>query len=178
MTFRYQLIEEDFLIHQLYIANQSPSIRNRRRNTRFIFSLIYLGFGAYFLFSLPESAFGFFSLFFSFLWFGFYPLYSRWFYRRHYQRHIREHYQNRTEKESELTLTKDFIYSKDDGSEGKISTEEVSQVVELPEHYFIRLKSNLSLIIPVHAIEDHESFKAFFDELGHPVVDHRNWKWT
>lgn len=46
----YSIADEDYLIHQLYIASESDLFKKKRRNNRISFTFIYI-LGAVFLFT-------------------------------------------------------------------------------------------------------------------------------
>lgn len=45
MTIDYQIDENDFLTHQLFVASKSSRIRKKRQRNKIIFALIYIVFG-------------------------------------------------------------------------------------------------------------------------------------
>jgi hypothetical protein len=65
----------------------------------------------------------------------------------------------------------------DSGIQTKIKNSEFDKMIELKEHYFLRLKSELSLIIPKREIADQETFKKSFSDIDLNYVNDLDWKW-
>lgn len=95
MKITYQLEQKDFLIHQLYLASQSLSIKKKRIKNKVIPPFIYTVFGVicYLKTNNIWILIGFLIL--SILWLMFYPIWERKHYIQHYQNFIHENYQTR-----------------------------------------------------------------------------------
>jgi len=79
-----------------------------------------------------------------------------------------------------IDLDADFINSKAVGMESKISTSEIAQVNEIGSHYFIKIGSGASVILPKKTIDE----QLFLLELNEIVKKNNisvnrelNWKW-
>jgi len=176
MKLNYSNSAADFLEHQLFIASQSPTVQKKRRNARWIVAGIYIAIGGVFL--ITDSRIG--ALVCSIgglLWFVFHPLYSRKRYHRHYTRHIAEHYKKRIDRPVDISVDAKFIHLKDATSNAKISTKELEKVIEIPNHYLIKMKTGVSLIVPKPAVAEPEKFTALFRRMNVEVQDCTDWKW-
>ncbi|MEM6379882.1 MAG: YcxB family protein, partial [Bacteroidota bacterium] len=164
MTLEITLSEQDYVNHQLFIASQSESVIKKRRVGRIVIPIIYLLIGVPF-FLWNNNGPGIFFIIIGILWFFFYPFYSRWKYRRHYQNYIKQYYQPRIGKPGAIELATPFLKTKDETGKAQIKVEQIDQLVELPQHFLIQLKSHQTFIIPKDQVEDQIGFLAFFDEL-------------
>lgn len=180
MTVDFKIEENDFLTHQLYIASRSQKIKKKRLRSKLIVPLIYVGFG---LMCLYEGNYFVMSIFiiFGFLWFLFYPIWERKHYVNHYKGFIRENYKERLGRTSILKFANDFIDVKEDGSESKIATREIEEIVEIPSLILIRFKIGHSFVIPKDKITDLNVFREKLKELAVYLnisyVLEENWKW-
>ncbi len=178
MRLKYKLINSDFLEYQLYTSSKSEATKKRLRNIRIFIPIAYLLFGLY-LWNRDGQVsglimFGILAL----LWFIFYPKYAKWKYKRHFLNHIKEHYSNRINKPVELDLNDDFVDTKDHASESGIKASELKKLIELPNHYFLKMSTDLSLIIPKNAISDQNRFKEKIKKWKIDYVNELNWKWN
>ena len=111
------------------------------------------------------------------LWFILYPLYSQGRYKRHFEKHIDEHYQNRVNKPLAIALDENALQATDAGSLSKIDAGQLKELIETPEHFFIKLASGDAVIVPKAAIDNQAAFKARLTEMGATYVNELNWKW-
>lgn len=177
MNIEYTLTTDDFLTYQLYASSKSVSQKKKRRNNRVLYAIIYLLFGLYLSFRdnsyLGIIIFGVLAL----LWFILFPQYSRRKYEKHFQKHVEENYSNRTHKPITIVIENDCILTKDFVSESKISGSEVVSLIEISNHYFIKLATDSSLVVPKHAIENQAMFKDQITTLGATYVNELSWEW-
>ncbi|WP_274184475.1 YcxB family protein [Flavivirga sp. 57AJ16] len=177
MTINYKLTNSDFLEYQLYTSSKSETHKKRRRNSRVLVPILFLLYGFY-LTKRDENYIG--ILVFgitAILWFILYPLYSKWRYERHFKKHVEENYKNRINKPVEIEFNENSVNAKDFTSESKINGTELKELIETKNHFFIKLTTDLSLIVPKHSIENQMEFKKRVTELGAEYVNELNWKW-
>jgi hypothetical protein len=112
----------------------------------------------------------------------FYPVYTAWYYKRHYLRHLREVHKNKIDTNFQIEITDDYIFSKDNNAEIKVSTSEIEEVNEIKDYYFIKLKSGMSFIIPKR---EEGNSKATIDALKSLITKNnilhnieQDWQWT
>ncbi len=177
MKIKYSLTKEDFLAYQLYTSSRSDRIRKRRLRSRFIVPILYLLIALAFMFRYQQVGVGIGWILIALIWYFCYPLYARWRYERHYVKHIEENYQNRIDREVELEFDHEALYGVDSGSKIKVDVNEIDVLIETKDHFFIRLKTNSSFILPKSAISDHSELKEHFTTLGVNIMDETKWVW-
>lgn len=151
MTIDYQIDENDFLTHQLFVASKSSRIRKKRQRNKIIFALIYTVFGLLsFLQDKVSLAIFFFII--GLLWFFLYPLCEMRLYVRHYKSFINEKFKDRQGRIVTLEFANDYIIARDCGSESKVMTTEFEEIYEIPTIILVRLRGGQSLIVPKHKI--------------------------
>lgn len=180
MIIDYKIDENDFLIHQLFVASKSERIKRKRQRNKIIVPIIYVALGLLFLFQDRIS----FTLIFctiGFLWFFIYPIWERRNYFNHYQGFIKEHYKERLGRIATLEFTDDYILAKDNGSESKILTTEIEEICEIPTTIFVRLKGGQSFILPKDKITDIDNVKVRLKELANYLrvkyEKDEKWEW-
>ncbi len=177
MNISYQLSNSDFLEYQLYTSSKSELHKKRRFRSRIIIPIIYLLFGLYLANKNDDNGIAIVLAGIAILWFTFYPIYSKWRYKRHFQKHVEENYKNRINKPVEICFDENSVNVKDFTSESKINGTELKEIVETKKHFFIKLTTDLSLIVPKYSIENQTEFKKHVTELGAEYVDELNWEW-
>ena len=175
MKLEYSLTNEDFLEHQLYEASKSKRVKSKRFKTRIITPIIYLILGLVSFASGYKILFPLIMFLFAILWYLFYPTRSRKIHIKHYNNHIKDTYKNRINKPIEIEFNKDYVYIEDNGSESKIKTSELKSLIELKNHFLIKLKTDLSLIVPKREINNIDVFKTLFVNLNIPIIEELNW---
>ncbi|WP_298761308.1 YcxB family protein [uncultured Psychroserpens sp.] len=178
MTLNYTLNFDDFLEYQLYASSKSKRQKQNRNKSRLVIPIIYVILGLV-MFVLKKTELSILFILFALLWYVFYPLYSKGRYKRHFENHIKENYTNRIGKENELTFgdEADFIETSSFGSQSRIQESEFDKLIELKDHYFLKLKSELTIIIPKRAVTDHAEFKKLFTDIDLDYVDELDWEW-
>lgn len=177
MNISYQLSNSDFLEYQLYASSKSELQKKKRFRSRIMIPIIYLLVAMYFAYKREEVGLGIAFLIFGILWFLFYPLYSKFRYKKHFQKHVEENYKNRTNKQVEINFEGNSLNIKDFTSESRINGNELRELIETKNHFFIKLTTDLSLILPKHSIENQTEFKKLVTELGAEFINELNWKW-
>lgn len=177
MNINYKLTNLDFLEYQLYASSKSESHNKKRIYNRIIFSILYLLYGIYLTTKeknyIGVIVFGVLAI----LWYVFYPKYSKWRYKKHFEKHVEENYKNRINKLVEIDINENSLNVKDFSSESKINGTELKELIETKNHFFMKLTTDLSLIIPKHAIENITEFKKLVMDLGAEYVDELLWEW-
>lgn len=177
MTLKYELTNSDFLEYQLYASSKSESHKKKHRNNRIIGPILFLVYGLY-LTNRDENYIGIIVFgITAILWFIFYPKYSKRRYKNHFQKHVEENYKNRINKPVQIDINENSINAKDFTSDTKLNGTEIKELIETKEHFFIKLTTDLSLIVPKHSIENQTEFKKRVTDLGAEYIDELNWKW-
>ena len=177
MNINYQLTNSDFITYQLYTSSKSALQRKRRFRSRVIVPLIYLLFGLYMANSDGNITIGIVFVAVAIFWFAMYPMYAKWRYKRYFEKHVEENYKNRINKLVELDFDENSMNAKDPTSESRINRTELKELIETKNHFFIKLTTDSSIIVPKHSVENQTEFKKLMTELGANYVDELNWEW-
>jgi hypothetical protein len=118
------------------------------------------------------------------LWVILYPFYSHFLYKRHYARYIDENYKQRIGKKVRIRADeKSLKLIDEDGGEegaGEINFSEIEQIAEISSHFFVRLQSGLSVILPKGSIGQ-EKLMGFIDYLksktSSKALNLPAWRW-
>lgn len=176
MTIEYQINEQDFLDFQLFTASQSDRINKKKKNGWILLTVGSIIISIYFYLNQDITLsiyFGLIALACGF----FYPRYFRWRYKKHYKTYIKENYSKRFGQTEYLEINSDSIYSKDKTGEGKINISEIEKVDETNKHFFLKISTGLSLIIPKDGLENSDDLRTKFESLGLIVNNMINWEW-
>lgn len=166
MILEYKIDENDFLTHQLFIASKSDRIKKKRVKNKIIIPIIYFVLGVYFLVKNENLVvFILFSLV-GFLWYFFYPIWERKHYINHYKGFIKENYNGKVNIMTTIEFNNELIIAKDQASESKVFTTEISEIVEIPSTIYVRLKSGQSIILPKDKIANFSQLRARLKELA------------
>lgn len=177
MTISYALTADDYLVNNLYGSSKSDLHNKRRFRSRVIIPLLYFVFALFSYFSNGNEKMALIFGCVAILWFALYPRYSKWRYKNHFKKTIKESYKNRIGQTVSVEFKENNLFSKDLTSETSIDYIEFKDLVNLRDHYLLRLQNDLTIVIPKHAIEDVSFLPTLFDQLGKPVVDEINWVW-
>ena len=178
MKLEYKLNFSDFLEYQLYLSSKSELHKKNRNRARIVVPIIYIVLGLIIFFT-DKLGLALFFFVFAIIWLLFYPLYSKWKYKKHFEKHIKANYKNRVGKKAELIFDTDvdFLETSTFGAQSRIQASEFDKLIEIKEHYFLKLKSELSIILPKRAVIDHEKFKKLFSDINLEYVNELDWEW-
>ncbi len=177
MKLNYQLSNSDFLEYQLYTSSKTKMQNKKRFRTRIFIPLIYIGLALYFYLNSGNSVTAVIFSGVAVLWFFLYPTYSKWRYKKHFRKHVEENYKNRINKPAEISFNENSLTAKDLTSESKIDGTELKELIETKNHFFIKLATEVSVIIPKGSIENQIEFKKVVTDLGAIYVDELDWVW-
>ncbi|MET4105171.1 hypothetical protein [Hymenobacter sp. UYP22] len=180
MEVTYALTADDYVNHQLYLASTSDRIRSNRLRSHVIATLA-LGVLALFFYLQDNIYLMFYFLFFTVICGILFPVYSRRRYMKHYENFVRENYKDRFNELIFIKVDNNSLLTKDKISEGCINMSEISEIVEVSSAIYLRLTTNMSLILPKQQI-------ARFPELRHellriatqlqiPYINALGWSW-
>lgn len=181
MILNYALDENHYLAHQLYIASKSERIIKKRFKNRIIVPIIYVLFGIL-LYTIENITLAIVFVLFAVLWYFVYPIWERKRYVNHYKAFIKENFGSKLNHVATVELGCDFIHTVDNGSESKVSTNEVLEFIEISSVFFVKIDGGQCLIIPKENSSDVEAIKLRLKELGNilnvPYSEELNWKWN
>lgn len=176
----YSLNENDYLTHQLYLATKSERITKKRTRSRIVAALLYIAGAAYFLIKGSVGGAIIFLLL-AILWYFISPYWDKKRYYNHYKAYIKETYKERINIPVTITILHDYLVASDSGSESKIATTEIVEIIELPTLFLIKLSGASSIPIPKHHIHTNGNFardlKNAAIQLNVRYIDDTNWKW-
>ena len=180
MNLKYSLDKDDYLQYQLYISSTTKSIKNKRLHNWVIVTFIFVILSI--LFYQTDNKFLMYSFFvFAIITLIFYPLYQRSQYKRHYEKFIDETYKNRFDKESNVIFKDVNLETFDLTGESKINYSSLEKIIEISSHFFLKIKTGGSLIIPKSKVEDIEKVRTELRALSEKIkIDYSaelNWKW-
>ena len=179
MKITFELEQNDFLLHQLYIASVSPSIKKRRWMNRMLVPLFFSLIALYVYFQngwsdvvIPLSL--------GLLWYVLYPIFDRRVFLKHYQLFIDENFKQKLNCKQSLEFFDDYIFSCESGNESKIVASSVIKIIELDQIILIQLNSGNSFILPKVKIENIECIKNYLktwaNGLNIEYKNEKNWK--
>lgn len=180
MILTYQLDQNDFLQHQLFLATKTDRIKKQRRKSWLIISgsMVLLSL---ILFQSNNTFLGYYFLGFAILSLIFYPLYQRRYYKNHYAKFIADNYKNRNGETVNVTFTDTTIETSDITGESKINLSVLESVTETPDYFYPALKTGGHLIIPKSKIDDafqlRSELKQMCEKLKIAYIEDLNWKW-
>lgn len=182
MKISYQIKEGDYLTHQLYTVSKSKPIRRKRLLFWLIAPIAYASFGYISYFQLRQYDVGMVMGGLAIFWLIAYPFYSKWNFKRHYSKHIKTHLKDQFDQTVALELGDKHLIIKDaKDNSSNIAFDSLKEIVELPDHFLIRLAANSSIILPKREFEEIQELQKF---LGLIVTRHNTpfrkdlkWKW-
>jgi len=179
MYIEFSLNKEDYLVFQLYASSQSKALRNSILKSWFLTPIFFIAIGMSFYFYMGIIyPIAFFST--AFVWIIVYPVYSRRILVRNYTKNIDEYYGSRFGKTGKLTINEENIIMEDLSGETKLRFNEVVQIIEIQEYYFLGLKNGSSIIIPKNRV-DYFTLLKFMNKIAEKtnvaIFKNLTWKW-
>ncbi len=176
MKFEITLEREDFLAFQLFEADHSPRIQKKLRNGRayivgLFFLLSFLGYIS------GNNGFAVAYLLTGILFLAAYLRYFKWRYKRHYLQHINEHYTERFGLVSTLDFKEGGIALEDKTGSTFLKLEEIKNVMETPEHLFVKISIGTSIIVPKRFEAESKEVLDTLLKLEIPYHSFKEWKW-
>lgn len=179
MKIQYSLSEEDMITHQLYLASTSERIMKERIIAKVAVPIMYVLVAIWYYFD-NQIGLSVTILMLIPLWYFLYPLWERKRYKSHYKSFIKEHFSTKVGRPSSLEFDNVVMILKDDGTETKILTTEIAEIVELPNIILIKLITGESLVISQNGAEHpgvKQELKTLASALSIEYRDDRNWRW-
>ena len=176
MTLEYKINEQDFLDFQLFTASKSDRINKKKRNGWILLTIGSIVIALYFYLSENTAMTIYFGLV-AIVCGLFYPKYFKWRYKKHYKTYIKENYSKRFGQVESLEINSDYIFSKDKTGEGKINLSEIERVDETDNHFFLKISTGMSLLIPKSELGNVDKLRKKFKEIGLIINDETKWTW-
>ena len=180
MNINFKITQENYLTFQLYLASKSQSISKKRTRTRLVVPILYSVFAiSLFVLESPFLAAGFAA--FAMLWFFFYPLWEKGKYVKYYQKIIQENHKSRIGVDIKIELQNDHLFTASGGTEAKIATSEIKEIVELKDLILIRLDVTQAFVIPKDQITELPALIGELKELAKKLkvkyAEELGWVW-
>ncbi|MEO5890891.1 MAG: YcxB family protein [Ferruginibacter sp.] len=180
MTFTFTLTENDLLQSQLFIASKTARIKRQRVKTWLVYSIAILLIGLMF-YQSGNIVMTYYCLIFGIIFLCFFPLYQKSYYKKHYQRFIADTYKNRFGKTTTINFTEQYIETIDITGESKINLQEVENITETSNYFYVKMKTGGHLVIPKQKpgnIEQlRQEFKSICGKLSVHFIDDLTWRW-
>lgn len=178
MILKTVLTADDYLTYMLYSASKNKRSKANRLRSWLVVSGSFVVIG--YLFKGQDAFYFYYFLAAGVISLIFFPFYQRYAYKKHYRKFVMDKLKGKIGKECVINFGQDMIETKDDVTESKINTSEVSEINEIGTHYFVRLNTGDALVIPKSAVNN-ESFAddllAIFQNPEIEVTEELNWKW-
>lgn len=176
MTLEYKIDEQDFLDFQLFTASKSDRINKKKRNGWILLTAGSIVVACYFYLN-ENNPMTIYCGVVAVVTGIFYPRYFKCRYKKHYKTYIKENYSKRFGQVETIEINNDSILSKDKTGEGKINLSEIEKIDETDNHFFLKISTGLSLIIPKKELESVNELREKFKNVGLTVQDETNWTW-
>ena len=180
MNLVYRLQHKDYLKQQLYQASKNKSIQKRKVRSWMLLSIAGLIMSVV-LYDSESSLMFCFSACITTLTIVFYSVYFKNRFKQHYIKFISETYRKRFGKESNITFEASFIASIDMIAEAKINYSVFEEIIEISTHFFIKMETGGSLIIPKNAVQNLKKLNTLLQDLAKELkIEYTvelNWKW-
>lgn len=174
----YSLNKEDYLNFQLFAATKNPVIKKQRLISRFLILLILALIGFLFLNTNTLIACYFFLAAVAF--FLIYPLYSKWFYKRHFKKHVDQFFDPGVGVIS-VGFDDENMYLADKKSNSSVKLRELLGITEIANYFLIQVTKANYVIIPRREVEDIEKLRDYLQKCSKkvdiPYSVELNWKW-
>ena len=177
MNLNYKLTNTDFIQYQMFSTSKSKLDNKKRFRSRILFPIILTGLAIYMLVNNENTILAVVYLSLSLLWFFLYPTYSKWRVKKYFERHVAENYANRIGTDVKIEFKENLISMSGLTSQSEINKTELKELIETEIHFFLKMATGLSLIIPKRAIKNQFEFKAKVTDLGAEYVNEINWQW-
>jgi hypothetical protein len=176
-----RLDENDYLTFQLYTASKATRVKRARLRSWILTTLTFACL-AYLFYRSDNDFLTVYFLVFAGLSLFFFPLYSRWRYKKHYQKYVLDVYKDSLGQDIDLEFCNDNIVTKAKGGEVRINKSEVKEINEIKDFYFIYINTGSALIIPKKKADNldeiNREIKSMVDTLGAKHNVELDWKWT
>lgn len=178
LSFLYE--EKALTEYQLYIASKSPAVTKTRNRNRWLLSLIYIAIGVFGIFK-GDMMFTVMFIVIGILWYILYPVWGGKFYARHFSKFVKANYKNRFGTSVDLDFQTDKVVIDEAGQTAEFEYSEFETIIEIPQSFLIKLKSELIILIDKKATTSEPDVAAFFrqltDRMNINYIQDTNWKW-
>lgn len=179
MELNYSLNENDFLQYQLYAASKSRQIKKSRNKSITVFIILCIFFSV--LFYLMNNEIPSFFILISLIIISGLYFQTKKRYINYYKKFIEENYKERIGLPCKMIFADTELIAKDYLSESKVKYESFSQINEIKDYYFLKIKTEQSFIVPKRVIINDADFlnmlKVLQTEYQIILNQELDWKW-
>ena len=176
MKLEFKIDEQDFLDFQVFTASKSKRINKKKRKGWILLTVASIVVAFYFYLNQNNTMTIYFGLV-AVASVIFYPKYFKWRYIKHYKTYIKENYSKRFGEVETIEISNDSIFSKYKSGEAKINLSEIEKIDETDKHFFLKVSTGYSLLIPKRELKNADGLREKFKDIGLTVNDERNWTW-
>jgi len=141
------LSETDHITYQLYEASTNPAKRKQRKKSFLILlalALLVIVIG----YQKEDNFLMYYGLFCSILVICFGNVYIRWRHKKHYTKYVKNKLKGLPEETVKLEISEEQIKVIDRVSDTSLKIAEIILVDEIKSHYFLKLSTGSSIVIP------------------------------
>jgi hypothetical protein len=174
MHITFKIEQDDFLTFQLYTVSQSKNVLRTRRRGQLLTTVAGL------LLTLNLFVTGSYiaacvMLVFAIAIYFLYPRYHKWRLKSHFLKFSKKNYGSQFGQEESLETKGDHIISKNIAGEGKVNARELESLIEIKEHYFLKMKNGSSIILPKRDILETKELKKDLKKMGVKMIKDLDW---
>lgn len=178
MHIEFSLEVSDYVDYQMWVSGTSPEHLKRRNRNRLLVFVLYIILGAYTYYQNKNLLVSGVFVLVAFLWYLFYPKYSKWFFSRVYKRHIEATKAKSVGHTITLDINQEGIIGKEDGIVSNVPKSDLDQLIILPKQYLLQLENGATMILPRQAVDNATAFESALSNLGMAINDQRQWQWA
>ena len=97
--------------------------------------------------------------------------------KHNFANYIKHNYNERFDKEEELTVHDKGILSKNISGEGEIPKSELTKLIEIQELFLIGMTNGAAIILPKNEVSEASRFKSALKNIGVGYVAELDWKY-
>lgn len=177
LELHFKLTKEDYLNFQLYAASRNPRIKKQRLRGRIFASLLFLIFGITTLVIDSFLKYIYFSatIFVFFL----YPLYTKWFYKRHFRKYIEQTFDPDNDSIT-LLFSDSALEAKDKKATSSMKLQDLLSFTETSDYFYLQVSKAVYFILPKERVPAEEVRIYLQDRskaLNIPYKEELDWKW-
>jgi hypothetical protein len=180
MTIKYSLDQDDYLEHLLFITSKSKEFRKNRILVSVIVTSLIALIGILF-YVYNNNLMALYCGVCAIIFLVILPSRLARRFKIRFLKHILETYKNAFGEEITLSLEDLYIDIQDINGVSKINYSALEEIIEIPNHILIKLKTGNSLIIPKKKIIELDHFKMelqiLMNKLAINYAQELDWKW-
>lgn len=180
MTFTYSLSEEDYLNAQLFLIKSKGTFQKYKKLsfiTLIILYIIIIGTSFYF----KEDFFGYSMLIIGLLTLVIFPSYLKLSYKEKLRTQLRVYVSEKFDVECTVVLSDEHIRFFSEDCESQIKLQQIGEIVEVGEYFYLKLKVADTLIIPKSPVENIQDLQSELKQIAQKFdityITNLGWKW-